>query len=88
MYYADLLKDIRKQRGLTQAELGKKLSLTQSWVSYVESGKMPGRLVRRIIDDYVKFTHFKPTVSCERDASMDLHLVPNSEEMLLKNKEK
>lgn len=83
MDYGELLKDIRKQRGLTQVELAKKLNLTQSWVSYVEGGKEPGHLVRRIVDDYVKYSRFKPTVKKVADQPVD-HSVENSRETVEK----
>ena len=58
--YAALLKAIRAKRGITQEELAARLSITQGYVSYIESGTMtPKRHVKRIIDNFVKVTHFK-----------------------------
>ena len=40
--FADRLREIRRSRGMTQAELARQTSLTVSYVSRLETGYMPG----------------------------------------------
>lgn len=51
--FAERLKDLRKEKGLSQTELAKALNLTQRKISYLETGQLePDLTILWVISNY------------------------------------
>ena len=53
MYWNDKIKELREDNDLTQAEMGKKLHISQRLVSYYENGKRD--LPIEVLIEYAKY---------------------------------
>ena len=81
---ATIIRNTRKNKGLTQTDLGKKVGLPQSHISQIESGNIDVRVsslqeITKLLDLELVFVphHFKPAIEAIIDGEQDLSQKPS-----------
>lgn len=75
MEFGEVLRELRKKKGLTQEQLGKKLGVSKAMINHYESGKRsPSYVMEEAIADF-----FSVSIDTLRARDIDHHYYTNPE---------